>query len=323
MPELKVSEAFLRQFERGLNVRSPHRSAMPVRVLGYGEISTVLEIRDENGHVFALKRMPMFKTEQEVRRYAELENESLETLREIGVRVVPSRFVSLKDEANGIYIGYIIQERLPEETIANRLIHRLPLDETLKLVKAVLRETKKVFDFNERHRGEREVGFDAQISNWAVPNYRPGQKEFDEIEPVYFDTSSPLYRKNGVEQIDPELFLRSAPSFLVWLIRLLFLKDVLTRYYDQRLVVIDFVANFYKEQRAEWIPAIVETVNEFFAREIADSRFEPISIREVKSYYREDKLIWQVYLAFRKIDRFLHRLFRKSYPYILPERIQR
>ena len=53
---------------------------------------------------------------------------------------------------------------------------------------------------------------------------------------------------DGVEQLDPELFLRSAPSFLVWLLRLLFLKDVVDRYYDFHLVAVDLIANFYKEQ---------------------------------------------------------------------------
>jgi hypothetical protein len=43
-----------------------------------------------------------------------------------------------------------------------------------------------------------------------------------EIELIYFDTSNPLMQKGGQEQLDPELFLRNAPSFLVWIIRLLF-----------------------------------------------------------------------------------------------------
>jgi hypothetical protein len=43
----------------------------------------------------------------------------------------------------------------------------------------------------------------------------------------------------------------------------------------------------------------------------------------VWAYYREDARIWRLYLAFKKVDRFLHRLLGKDYPYILPDKIKR
>jgi len=110
---------------------------------------------------------------------------------------------------------------------------------------------------------------------------------------------------------------------LVWIIRLLFLEDVMTRYYDLRKVVVDLIANFYKEQRPDLIPALVDTVNEFFFAEIREGEFEPLTEKEIKAYYREDAWIWRLYLAFRKIDRLLHRLLGKDYPYILPRKIER
>lgn len=130
-------------------------------------------------------------------------------------------------------------------------------------------------------------------------------------------------QKNGVEQLDPELFLRNAPSFMVWIIRLLFLEDVMTRYYDFRQVAVDLIANFYKEQRPDLIPDLVDTVNGFFSAEIGEGGFEPITEKEVRAYYREDAWIWRIYLAFKKVDRSLHRLLGKDYPYVLPEKIKR
>ena len=130
-------------------------------------------------------------------------------------------------------------------------------------------------------------------------------------------------RKNGEEQLNPELFLRSAPSFLVWIIRLLFLEDVMTRYYDFRLVAIDLIVNFYKEQMADLIPDLIETVNGFFITEMKEGNFKPITVKEVKAYYREDAWIWRIYLAFRKVDRVLHKMLRKDYPYVLPGKIKR
>jgi len=126
-------------------------------------------------------------------------------------------------------------------------------------------------------------------------------------------------RIRGQEQLNPELFLRSAPSFLVWLIRWLFLPDVMTRYYDFRQVVMDLVANFYKEQRPDLIPLVLEVVN----GPLVEGDFPPLTVEEVQRYYRQDAWIWRTYLSFRKVDRALHHLIRRPYPYILPEKIRR
>ena len=54
------------------------------------------------------------------------------------------------------------------------------------------------------------------------------------------------------------------------------------------------------------------------------SEGKAITEKEIVSYYREDATIWRVYLAFRKIDRYLHlKILGKPYVYILPEKIKR
>jgi hypothetical protein len=131
-------------------------------------------------------------------------------------------------------------------------------------------------------------------------------------------------KKDGKERLDPELFLRSAPSFLVWLIRWLFLEGVMTRYYDARLVTMDIIANFYKEQRPELVPPLVDAANEFFAGDGKALNIKPLSEKEIKSYYKEDALIWVLFLAFRRFDRWLHNnILHKPYIYILPGHIKR
>jgi len=316
---------WLKQFEKGLDPRFPERSAIPARVLGYGEISTVLELGTGSERDLAYKRLPMFRTEEEARDYQALYQEYVEVLGDgVGLRLVPSETVRFMDEERDRVVVYIVQQKQPAEAIGHNAIHRLSPDDVRKLVLAVLRETKKVFDFNRQHSGQLEVGFDGQISNWAIIGFDPEIPALgEEIELVYFDTSTPLMQKNGVEQLNPELFLRSAPSFLVWIIRLLFLEDVMTRYYDFRQVLVDLIANFYKEQRPELIPDLVNTINGFFSAEIGEDEFEPITVKEVQAYYREDAWIWRIYLAFRKLDRSLHRLLGRDYPYVLPEKIKR
>jgi hypothetical protein len=96
------------------------------------------------------------------------------------------------------------------------------------------------------------------------------------------------------------------------------------RYYDFRRVAIDLVANFQKEQRGDLIPGVLEVVNGFLGNEAAALDIQPIDQKEVESYYREDALIWTLYLSFRRIDRFLKtKILRRDYPYILPGKIKR
>jgi len=143
------------------------------------------------------------------------------------------------------------------------------------------------------------------------------------IDLSYFDVNTPLVRRNGVEQLDTELFLRSAPAFLRWILRLFVLQDVVERYYDLRRVIVDLVANLYKEERADLILAWLETANRFLGEELADAGFKPIEEHEVIAYYREDVRIWRLYLGLRRFDRMLHRLTGRQYPYVLPGPIRR
>jgi hypothetical protein len=325
MSALDFDYALLKQFETGLDPRHPERGDVPARVIGYGEISTVLEIGAGGRDNLAYKRVPIFQNEEETERYEALYKDYIETMCDrIGIQVVPSDIVRVTDERRNRVVVYIVQEKLPVESIGNKAIHHLQAQDVNRLTLAILTELSKVFDFNQRNTGKLELGIDGQISNWAIANFNPETKRLDEeISLVYFDTSTPLTRRDGREQLDPELFLRSAPSFMVWILRLLFLEDVMTRYYDFRKVSIDLIANFYKEQRPELIPSLVDTVNGFFSAHIRDGGMKPLSVEEIGAYYREDALIWRLYLAFRKVDRSLHNLLGKYYPYILPDKVRR
>jgi hypothetical protein len=321
----QVDLQLLIDFEEGLDPRFPERSKIPARVLGYGEISTVFELGTGPERERAYKRLPMFRTDEEAQAYQDLYQAYVAALRDqMGLQVVPTDTVRLPGRVRGRVVVYIAQEKLPAGAIGHQAIHHLSPEEVDRLVLAVLGEMDKVFRYNQEHRGELEAALDGQISNWAIAGMGPDRPALGErIELIYFDTSSPLLRVNGQEQLNPELFLRSAPSFLVWLLRLLFLKDVMTRYYDFRQVAVDLVANFYKEQRPELIPGLVDTVNRFFTGNARLRGCEPLTAAEVRAYYREDALIWRLYLTFKKVDRSLHRLLGKDYPYILPGEVKR
>lgn len=325
MSTLKIDRGLLQQFEMQLDPRHPEKGSIPARIIGIGEISTVLEIGTGGMNNLAYKRVPLFRTEVEAERYETIYQDYIQIMCDrVGVRVVASDITRMIDEKHNRVVVYIVQEKLPKESIGNKVIHHLPEDEIHRLVLTILTELSKVFNFNQQNNGKLELGIDGQISNWAIVNFDLRRAKLDEkIQLVYIDTSTPLTCRDGKEQLDPELFLRSAPSFMVWILRWLFLQDVMTRYYDFRKVSIDLVANFYKEQRYELIPGLVDIVNKFFSAQIQAGEFKPLTVKEIKAYYQEDAWIWRLYLTFRKIDRSLHDLFRKHYPYILPDMIKR
>jgi hypothetical protein len=209
-------------------------------------------------------------------------------------------------------------------SFGNKALKWLPDEGIQVLFTCVLQELYKIWAFNQRQDIYR-LGIDGQMSNWAIMDFDPEALNVCESTPLlYLDTSTPFIRIHGVEQLDSELFLRAAPSFLAWILRLFFLQDVMDRYYDFHSVIVDVLANFYKEQRPELIPEMVPAANRFISENAASLEIEPVDEKEVSGYYREDAIIWSLYLSMRRLDRVIHNnILRREYPYILPGKIKR
>lgn len=313
---LAVDVERLDAFEAGLDLIHPERSALPPQILGYGEISAVLAIGDDG---LAYKRMPMFCSEGEIDAYRYVFDRYVEQLTIAGLTVTPSRLVAVRQRRGAYHVLYLVQPRLPAGAIGNQLVRTADQIGARALLTAVLRELVKVQRFNVAHAGAWALGIDGQISNWALTP----QAADTEGALSYFDITTPLIRQAGVELLDAELFLRSAPSFLRWVLRRFFLQDVLDRYYDVRRVVIDLIANLHKEGRADLIDAWIEHANEVLHNLLTNSAFPPLQRREIDAYYRDDAFIWRFYLTARRIDRTLHRWTGREYPFLLPGRIRR
>jgi hypothetical protein len=320
----EVDFDLLQQFELKVDPTSPESCPIPCRVLGYGEISTVFEIQAKGMTELAFKRMSIFETPEELSEYLVTYNEYNHLLEEeIGIQLPPHGHATVLDDA-GRPIFYIIQQKVSTSSIGNQLIHILPREETLILVRCLLVHMLKLWRYNKRQ-VDLELGIDGQISNWVVEDFN-GKIEglVSDICFSYIDTSTPFMRVQGVEQMDPELFLRSAPWFLAWILRLFFMDEVVGRYYDFRKVIVDLLANFYKEGKAELIPDLIVTANDFLAGEAVDLGIQLIDEKEVQAYYKEDAFIWRLYLNMRRLDRFIYtRILRREYPYILPGKIER
>ncbi len=303
-------ENLLFQFESGLNPQRLDKSAMPASLIGYGEISAIFQIDDRSETAY--KRLPLFSDRLSAQTYIRQYNEYCKLLTDAGLNLPPDETFIIAVDHRPVAV-YIAQKQLPADRFAHKLIHSLKPNEIQLLFEKVVDEIAKIWRYNQSALPAMELALDGQLSNWIWLESEA------EMALFYIDTSTPLFRKNGLDQIDPELFLKSAPGFLRWIIRLFFLNDVMTRYFDQRQVYIDLAANLYKEQRPDLIPSIVDIINRYLPE-----GHKPLSLEGVQKYYREDRLIWMLFLAFRRIDRFLTtRVLRRRYEFILPGKIKR
>jgi hypothetical protein len=321
---LAVDRELLKAFEEKLDPSKPEESPISAKVLGYGEISTIFEIIHESQRDIAYKRMPLFDDMQQVERYKDTYYKYDELLREIDIEI-PEYGATDVITDDGRIVLYLYQRKLPSDSVANKIIHSVTDDEVMILVSKVLRELNKVWAFNRDNKPEIEVAIDGQISNWAIKEFNPEKLVIDEdVNLLYFDTSTPLMRENGVEMLDAELFLKPTPPIMRWVLKKFYLQDILDRYYDFRKVVVDLIANFFKEGRSDLIPKLVELANEFFSEEAVTPNIAPTNYEEIKKYYKEDSSIWSLYLNLRKIHRFIRtKMLRKYYEFVLPGKIER
>ncbi|MEX2682534.1 MAG: DUF6206 family protein [Candidatus Sigynarchaeota archaeon] len=320
---MEIDTALLAEFERTIDTARPERNKIPIKVLGYGEISIVFEITGDKYPV-AYKRLPIFDDEDQVTRHVNAYKEYTRLLRDdIGIVVPWSDAAWFRSAGGRVIVLYCVQEKLDPRSIGNQVIHAVD-DPNLKvLVLCVMRELKKIWAFNKRQ-SKIQVGIDGQVSNWSIPGFDPALPVVDPAKQLlYIDTSTPMFRVDGVEAMDAVLFLKSAPGFLRGTLMGM-LHEVVDRYYDWRLVANDFIANFYKEQLPGAVPTVVAAVNEFFATEASDFGIKPFTVDEIKKYYKHDKQIWVLFQNMRRFDRFVKtKIFRKPYDFYLPGKIKR
>ncbi len=320
---MKIDIEVLKKLEQSIDTYNPEKGEVPIKILGFGEISLVFEIVGDPEQI-AYKRIPIFENEKQVNRHIWAYNEYNRILsQDVGLNLPKYDVVWFKDNEDKIQF-YCIQEKISSESVGNKVIHDLNTEDINTLILLVMREMKKVWVHSKNHE-TLDLGLDGQISNFAIIGYDPNNPKIEkDTKLLYFDTSTPMFRKNGIEAMDAELFLESTPSFLRFLVKAAFLDEVIDRYYDWRLVTIDLIANFFKEQKPELIPGIIRQVNKFFKEEASEFNMEPITFEEVQKYYKNDKMIWVIFQNARKIDRFIKtKLFKKKYDFYLPGKIKR
>lgn len=302
MVDTRVDHELLKRFEAGFDPRRPERGAIPARVLAYGKGCTILTIQEPTLSGLVFKRMAIFQSSEEAERYETLLRRYVRALGErAGVRVAPCTTAHLLCPNRKRWAVYIIQERLADQAVGHHAIDYLLPSDMNRLVIAALQEAAKVFDFNQAHLGELELGLDGRISNWAIIGFDPEQPALtDRTRLYYLDIGTPLMRRRGAEQFDPAPLLRSVPTFALPVARRTFLPNMLVRYYDFRRVTLDLLSSILKEGYGDFMQMLADTVNWFFLADRQDAHFRPITVPEVTAYHRRDSLVWWAYLVLRK-----------------------
>jgi len=320
---MEINIDLLKRFEKNINTVHPEKGKIPIKILGYGEISLVFEILDDVNKI-AYKRIPIFDNTRQAKRHIWAYNEYNRILKdEIGLNIPDYDAAWFLDENDRIQF-YCVQEKLNPKSVGNRIIHQLSKQQIKTLVLLALREMKKVWRYSKNNL-KLDLGLDGQISNFSVIDYNETNPNINEnTKLLYLDTSTPMFKVNGKESMEAILFLKSAPSFLRWLLKLVFLEDTVNRYYDWRRVSIDLIANFFKEQRPDMILPLIDLTNKFFTEEAPEFNIKPIKLSEVQDYYKSDKDMWVIFQKVRKLDRFLKtKIFNKQYEFYLPPDILR
>ncbi|MFQ5630384.1 MAG: DUF6206 family protein [bacterium] len=304
---------FLLEFENQLDPAYPEKSKIPVNILGYGEISSVFEI----GRIgnLAFKRMPPFDSLATLEAYRAVLEEYCELLRSLGIRLVPYSFFDCRNN-DGEHILYIVQPKLDAARIGHRYLQQCSEKKMQTALSSLFLALCKIWRYNRENGDKLLLGLDAQISNWIF--------EDGKTTPAFLDYSTPFLRKDGRDMLNTEIFLKSMPFYLIHIVRRFFLQEILDRYYDLRQVLIDLIANFYKEGLAGKISAAIHHINNLSKHEAPDLHIAPLAEAEIENYYRSDALMWKLLLNFRRFDRFLKtKILQQKYNFILPGKIDR
>ncbi|MEZ5170619.1 MAG: DUF6206 family protein [Acidimicrobiia bacterium] len=274
-----------------------------VEILGYGEISVVVELETGEGR-FACKRLPRFSDRVAFDRYAELLDAYLEALGTVGVEPVSSTLVPVESGV-GTYHGidvdtglvaYCVQPAFDPSRLAPNLLTSRGSEPLLAdIVQTTVRAIGP------------DLGLDAQVSNWAQVGGRL----------VYLDVTTPLMRTDdGSERLDTGIFLASLPWAMRGIVRRFMLTEILSHYYNPRAALLDLAGNLVKERLDAHIQTAVTLANAYVTPHITE--------HEAREYYRSDSRTWALLQRIRRADRYWQeRVRQRTYPFLLPGRIER
>jgi hypothetical protein len=117
------------------------------------------------------------------------------------------------------------------------------------------------------------------------------------------DTNVPMIRIDGQDVVSADMYFQNLPGAARWAVMRLGLdQEVMDRYFQIRVVIVDFVGNTILHHREDLAPLFVEMSNDALAGPFADATLEPITLKEVQSYARSDLALWRLWRSLKLFD---------------------
>jgi hypothetical protein len=180
---MKIDQDLLHRFERGLNPQNLKDSEISASIVGYGEISAIFQIQGSDEIV--LKRMPLFSDSTAAKSYTRQYYEYCDFLTDAGLSLPDHDTVIIQVPGRPVVL-YIVQQILDVKRFCHQLIHHQSMESNRRLIKQVVTEIAKVWDFNRTKQPTIELAIDGQLSNWVWLETQ-GLKQM-----YYVDTSTPF-----------------------------------------------------------------------------------------------------------------------------------
>ncbi len=294
----RLDEAEVRELDRAVEAALASGEESGLRVLGSGEISLVLGWPAAQP-AFACKRLPAFPDRDRFEAYGRTLADYMEALTAAGVDVLETDFTAV-EQRDGSVVGYAVQPVLAAETLAPRVLAAADPGAGHPMVEAIVARIRAVVS--------PRLGIDAQLSNWTW-------EEGGRLR--YLDVTTPmLWSADGESLLDIDLLTRPLPALLRPPIRRFLGPRILDGYRNLRGVMSDLCGNLLKERLDPWVPVFLASV---------EGALDPaMSVEEVRRYYRSDARLWEVLLRLRRLDRAWYRhVRRRTYPYLLPAKVER
>jgi hypothetical protein len=294
-------------------IGSGGNSRLRRRVLGWGEISTVAEIAGlsvtgwRHPHTRApmpvvYKKMPPFLDRAAAEEFVQYYHEYNRVLRdEVGI-AVPHFDARIAEPEPGRVLIFVVQERVDPASVGHEILRDISPRAAARLYAAILRQYEKLFRYNRAHAADGyQVGLDGQIPNWAVAGYGGDPEALTGDEPLlYLDTNVPMIRVRGQDVVSTDMYFQALPGVARWLIKRLNIdQEVMDRYFQVRVIILDFLGNLMVRHRADLVPPLLDLTNQVLAGPFAAGHFEPFTLHEVARYYRSDVATWRFWRSMK------------------------
>jgi Family of unknown function (DUF6206) len=305
----------VRQFRRALSeLRAAARAPLELRVYGFGEISrTVGLVRRAPALAetiepspFVYKRLAPFPSRELAAQYVRTYEEYNRRLRDdVGIEV-PDFHCRTMINKRGRTVVLPAQARLDPSSIAKRVLQQRDAHQCLILFRMVLAEYRKLVRYNRAKAADGfQIGLDGQVPNWAVRNYLGDQVPLRGDEGLIFvDTNTPMMRMHGRECLPMTFYLQSLPRMIRPFVRPM-ARSVLNRYFNPRIILLDFLANTSIHGRGELVECFLPDGNSFLAEGLIQPVPRPITMADVKKYIKDDVATWRLMRSARKVEEML------------------